>query len=43
MAVQEGVNLVRIFSYAKNTISAKRRKALVALAYQTARDQHAGP
>ncbi|KAB8276401.1 hypothetical protein BDV30DRAFT_235852 [Aspergillus minisclerotigenes] len=42
-AVQEGVNFVRIFFYAKNTISAKRKKALVALAYQTARDQLLAP
>lgn len=42
-AVQEGVIFVRIFFYAKNTISAKRKKALVALAYQTARDQLLAP
>ncbi|UDD60631.1 hypothetical protein AFCA_008021 [Aspergillus flavus] len=42
-AVQEGVNFVRIFFYAKNTISAKRKKALVGLAYQTARDQLLAP
>lgn len=38
-----GVNFVRIFFYSGNTISAERKKSLVALAYATARDQLLAP
>lgn len=43
MAAKGGVNFVRYFFYAGNTISADRKKALVALAYATARDQQLAP
>ncbi|OJD23310.1 hypothetical protein ACJ73_05334 [Blastomyces percursus] len=39
----EGVNFVRYFFYAGNTISSSRKKTLVALAYATARDQKLAP
>ncbi|KAF9885155.1 hypothetical protein FE257_000681 [Aspergillus nanangensis] len=43
MAAARGANFVRYFFYAGNTISPDRRKALVALAYATARDQQLAP
>ncbi|KAK2005683.1 hypothetical protein LZ32DRAFT_596750 [Colletotrichum eremochloae] len=43
MASASGVNFVRYFFYAGNTISKQRKKALVALAYATARDQKLAP
>lgn len=42
-AAQGGVNFTRIFFYQRNTISPDRKKALVALAYATARDQLLAP
>ncbi|KAL1973783.1 hypothetical protein VTN31DRAFT_5343 [Thermomyces dupontii] len=42
-AAAGGVNFVRFFFYAGNTISPSRKKALVALAYATARDQQLAP
>ncbi|KAF7182863.1 hypothetical protein CNMCM7691_002607 [Aspergillus felis] len=42
-AAKGGVNFVRYFFYAGNTISPDRKKALVALAYATARDQQLAP
>lgn len=43
MAAKGGVNFVKYFFYAGNTISADRQKALVSLAYATARDQQLAP
>ncbi|RAK95375.1 uncharacterized protein BO80DRAFT_264104 [Aspergillus ibericus CBS 121593] len=43
MAAAQGINFVRFFFYEGNTISAVRKKALVALAYATARDQQLAP
>ncbi|KAK2801135.1 hypothetical protein FQN50_007864 [Emmonsiellopsis sp. PD_5] len=42
-AAATGVNFVRFFFYANNTISPSRKSALVALAYATARDQKLAP
>jgi hypothetical protein len=38
-----GVNFVRYFFYAGNTIQKQRKQELVALAYATARDQQLDP
>ncbi|ODA83066.1 hypothetical protein RJ55_01575 [Drechmeria coniospora] len=43
MASVTGANLVRYFFYLGNGIKADRKKALVALAYATARDQKLAP
>ncbi|KAK2762654.1 hypothetical protein FQN54_000827 [Arachnomyces sp. PD_36] len=43
MAARGGVNLVKYYFYVGHTISPERRKALVALAYSTARDQKLAP
>ncbi|KAI0415332.1 hypothetical protein F5X98DRAFT_365280 [Xylaria grammica] len=43
MSATTGVNFVRFFFYAHNTISKPRKQALVALAYATARDQLLAP
>lgn len=42
-AARGGVNFVRIYFYGGNTISAERKRSLVALAYATARDQLLAP
>ncbi|GLA50036.1 hypothetical protein AnigIFM63604_006052 [Aspergillus niger] len=42
-AARGGVNFVRIFFYAGSAISIERKRALVALAYVTARDQLLAP
>ncbi|KXX76394.1 hypothetical protein MMYC01_207304 [Madurella mycetomatis] len=43
MASASGVNFVRYFFYAGNTITKQRKQALVALAYATARDLQLAP
>lgn len=43
MAARGGINFVKYFFYTGNTIAPDRKKALVALAYATARDQQLAP
>lgn len=43
MAARGGINFVKYFFYAGNTIAPDRKKVLVALAYATARDQQLAP
>lgn len=43
MAAKGGVNFIRYFFYAGNTISPDRKRKLIALAYATARDQKLAP